>query len=133
MSNGKPRPRILVVDDEPEVRKLICAMISALPYEVIPAGSGLLAVAMYKLFRPIDLLITDVVMTGMSGPVLADRLTSLQPDLKVLYISGYAHTQVVRQYVVEKGHTLLAKPFTAEALEARVRELMPRAMKAGAR
>lgn len=132
MSNGKARPTILVVDDEPEMRKLICAMIAHLPYEVIPASGGLLAVAMHKLFRPIDLLITDVVMPGMSGPVLADKLTSLQPDLKVLYISGYQHTQVVRKYVVEKGHVLLAKPFTAGVLEALVRELLPKAMKAGA-
>jgi two-component system cell cycle sensor histidine kinase/response regulator CckA len=122
---------ILVVDDEPEVRKLVCAMASQLGYNALAAGSGLHALATHQLFRPIDLLITDVVMEGMSGPALAERLTNLQPGLKVLYISGYGHSRVVRKYVVEAGHALLAKPFGARELEARLREMLaPAAMSA---
>ena len=56
---------------------------------------------------PMEMLITDVVAPGMSGPMLADKLTAIQPDLKVLYISGYDNTHVVQKYVVEKGHALL--------------------------
>src|SRR5436305_349887 len=102
---------ILVVDDEPEIRKLVCSMVSHFGYTPLPASSGQRALALYrKQQAPIGLLITDVVMRGMGGPVLADKLTDLQPGLKVLYISGYDHTRVVQKYVVEKGHSLLIKP-----------------------
>jgi len=60
----------------------------------------------------------------MSGPMLADKLAEFQPDLKVLYISGYDNTHVVQKYVVEKGHALLTKPFTLEEMQTKVRELL---------
>ncbi|HLH19839.1 MAG TPA: response regulator [Bryobacteraceae bacterium] len=116
---------ILVVDDEPEIRKLVGAMVSQLGYTALTADSGEHAITLYKRHQgPIDLLITDVVAPGMSGPMLADNLTALQPDLKVLYISGYDNTQVVQKYVVEKGHALLTKPFTVEDMKAKVRQLL---------
>ena len=116
---------ILVVDDEPEVRKLVCAMVSHFGYTPLPASNGQRAVAVYKKRNaPVDLLITDVVMQGIGGPVLADKLSELQPDLKVLYISGYDHSRVVQTYVVEKGHSLLIKPFTARELEGKLKELL---------
>ena len=116
---------ILVVDDEPEIRKLVGAMVSQFGYNVLTADSGEHAIKVYQNNRElIDLLITDVVAPGMSGPMLADKLTVLQPDLKVLYISGYDNTHVVQKYVVEKGHALLAKPFTAEEIQAKVREML---------
>lgn len=71
-----------------------------------------------------EMLITDVVAPGMSGPMLADKLTAIQPDLKVLYISGYDNTHVVQKYVVEKGHALLPKPFTMEELRTRMAALL---------
>jgi YesN/AraC family two-component response regulator len=77
------------------------------------------------------LLITDVVAPGMSGPMLADKLTDLQPNLRVLFISGYDNTHVVQKYVVEKGHALLSKPFTVEELRTKMTELLSKA-KAGA-
>jgi two-component system cell cycle sensor histidine kinase/response regulator CckA len=70
------------------------------------------------------LLIADVIAPGMSGPMLADKLTELQPGLPVLYISGYNHTQIVQKFVVEKGRALLIKPFNREQLRARVEELL---------
>ena len=60
---------------------------------------------------------------------LADKLTALQPDLKVLYISGYDNTQVVQKYVVEKGHALLTKPFSLDTLRAKVAEILARSVK----
>lgn len=116
--------KILVVDDEPDVRKLVGAMVGNFGYEVLTADSGEHALTLYRNHGPIDLLITDVVAPGMSGPMLADKLTELQPDLKVLYISGYDNTTVVQKYVVERGHQLLAKPFTVDELQSRVRELL---------
>lgn len=115
---------VLVVDDEPEIRKLVGAMVGQFGYQVITADSGEHALTLYKNHHPLELLITDVVAPGMSGPMLADKLTALQPDLKVLYISGYDNTHVVQKYVVEKGHALLPKPFTLAELHDKVKELV---------
>lgn len=115
----------MVVDDEPEIRKLVGAMVTQFGYTSLTADSGEHALTMYRhQGEPIEMLITDVVAPGMSGPMLADRLTELQPDLKVLYISGYDNTHVVQKYVVERGHALLAKPFTMEELRAKMAELL---------
>jgi two-component system cell cycle sensor histidine kinase/response regulator CckA len=116
---------ILVVDDEPEVRKLVGAMVTQFGHHAITADSGEHALTLYKKHgAPIDLLVTDVVAPGMSGPMLADKLSGLQPDLRVLYISGYDSTHVVQKYVVEKGHALLTKPFTVKELEAKMHDLL---------
>src|SRR5580700_10681130 len=116
---------VLVVDDEPEIRKLVGAMVTQFGYSVLTADSGDHALTVYSHHKaPIELLITDVVAPGMSGPMLADKLSAIQPDLKVLYISGYDNTHVVQKYVVEKGHVLLAKPFTMEELKAKVTALL---------
>jgi len=125
MSRDDRRKTILVVDDEPEIRKLVGAMVSRFGYAVLTADSGEHALTLYKHHNgPIELLITDVVAPGMSGPMLADRLAALQPDLKVLYISGYDNTHVVQKYIVEKGHALLPKPFTADALREKMESLL---------
>ena len=115
---------VLVVDDEPEIRKLVAAMVTQFGYTVLTADSGEHALTLYKNHAPLELLITDVVAPGMSGPMLAEKLTALQPDLKVLYISGYDNTKLVQKYVVEKGHALLAKPFTIKDLRNKIGELL---------
>jgi two-component system cell cycle sensor histidine kinase/response regulator CckA len=118
---------ILVVDDEPEIRKLVSAMVSAKGYNVLTADTGDHALTVFKNRKaPIDLLLTDVVAPGMSGPMLADKLLEQQPDLKVLFMSGYDNTNVVQKYVVEKGHALLHKPFTVEELGRKVAEMLSR-------
>ncbi len=125
MSSEAPKAPILVVDDEPEIRKLVSAMVRQFGYEVMTADSGEHALTLYKHHKgPLTMLITDVVAPGMSGPMLADKLTAIQPDLKVLYISGYDNTHVVQKYVVEKGHALLAKPFTVAELQTKMHELL---------
>ena len=123
---------ILVVDDEPEIRKLVGAMVSNFGYTVLTADSGEHALTLYKNNGPLELLITDVIAPGMSGPMLADKLTEIQPGLKVLYISGYDNTHVVQKYVVEKGHELLSKPFTVDELQSKVRELLTQTAKGSA-
>jgi CheY-like chemotaxis protein len=116
---------ILVVDDEPEVRKLVSAMISRYGYRALTADSGEHAVTLFKNHRgSVDLLLADVVSPGMSGPMLADHLTALDPGLKVLFMSGYDSTQVVQHYVVQKGHALLIKPFTLDQLGRKVEEVL---------
>lgn len=120
---------VMIVDDEPEIRKLVAAMVGQFGYQVLTADSGEHAITLFRKHKePVELLITDVVAPGMSGPMLADKLTALQPDLKVLYISGYDNTHVVQKYVVEKGHALLPKPFTADALREKMESLLHPAM-----
>ena len=122
---GQESKTILVVDDEPEIRKLVSAMVAQVGYTVLTADRGEHALTLYRKHgQPIELLITDVVAPGMSGPMLADKLSAMQPDLKVLYISGYDNTHVVKKYVVERGHSLLSKPFTMEALHEKVESLL---------
>jgi CheY-like chemotaxis protein len=99
-------------------------MVRQFGYEALTADSGEHALTLYKNHGPLELLIADVVAPGMSGPMLADKLTALQPGLKVLYISGYDDTHVVQKYVVEKGHALLAKPFTVEELKNKMQDLL---------
>jgi CheY-like chemotaxis protein len=119
--NGKT---ILVVDDDPEIRKLVGAMVGSFGYKVLTADSGEHALTLYKQHGPFELLITDVVAPGMSGPMLADKLTALQTGLRVLFISGYDNTHLVQKYVVEKGHALLPKPFTVAELRTKMGELL---------
>jgi two-component system, cell cycle sensor histidine kinase and response regulator CckA len=126
MPETSGKKSVLVVDDEPEIRKLVGAMMSQFGYHVLTADSGEHALTLYRNHgSPFELLIADVVAPGMSGPMLADKLTTLQPDLKVLYISGYDHTNVVQKYVVEKGHALLIKPFTVSALHSKIGQILP--------
>jgi len=116
---------ILVVDDEPEIRKLVAAMVSSHGYNVLTADNGEHAITVARKHKtPIDLLLTDVVSPGISGPMLADNLAAQQPGLRVLFMSGYDKTQVVQRYVVEKGFALLHKPFTVEELGRKVAEVL---------
>ena len=123
MSEGsKQNPQtVLVVDDEPNVLQLVESILEGAGYSVIGASSAAGAIkAFEKMARRPDLLLTDVVMPGMSGPMLVDHLLAKQPGLKVLFMSGYDDRQVVQRYVVEKGFRLLAKPFSLNALRSAV-------------
>lgn len=117
-------PKVLVVDDEPEIRKLVTAMLARNGYRVLSADSGENALRLFKSNPDTDLLLTDVVSPGMSGPMIADQISTLKPDIKVLFMSGYDGTQVVQRYVIEKGYSLLTKPFSMEQLEAKVRAVL---------
>ena len=119
-----PPKTILVVDDEPEIRKLVTAMLTRNGYRVLTADTGENAVRLYHNNPDIDMLRTDVVAPGMSGPMIADQIAGLKPDIKVLFMSGYDSTQVVQRYVVEKGYSLLSKPFTIDELEQKVRQVL---------
>ena len=116
---------ILVLDDEADVRKLVAAVLTRKGYKVVTTDSGDNAIKAHKRSKhPVDLLLLDVVSPGLSGPMVADRIVESQPGLRVLFMSGYDHTNVVQRYVVEKGYALLTKPFTPEQLAKKVREVM---------
>jgi DNA-binding NtrC family response regulator len=118
------RATILVVDDEPEVRKLVTAMLTRNGYKVLTADTGENAIRLFRNNQDVALLLTDVVAPGMSGPMIADEIAAIKPDIKVLFMSGYDGTQVVQRYVVEKNYSLLIKPFTMDQLEGKVREAL---------
>lgn len=116
---------ILAVDDDPDVLKFVQAVLHRFGFNVIVAGGADEALEVFKrLDRPPDLLLTDVVMPGVSGPVLADRLLATQPDLRVLFMSGYDNRQIIQHYVVKPGFPLLPKPFTFENLATKVKEIL---------
>ena len=73
---------------------------------------------------PIDILITDVVMPGMSGRELAQRVTAARPQIKVLYLSGYTEDAILHEGVFEPGTAFLQKPFTLHGLARKVREVL---------
>ncbi len=117
------RQTILVVDDEQDLRSLVANVLTEYGYKVVTASNGTKAVAMLeKMDAPPDLLLTDVVMPGMSGPMLADQLLAKFAGARVLFMSGFDERQVVQRYVVEKGFTLITKPFQLHNLCAAVKK-----------
>ncbi len=116
---------VLLVEDADALRKLAHALLEQNGYHVLAAENGAAALKIAELKRePIHLLLTDVIMPGMNGRVLAERLAPLQAGLKVLYMSGYTDSAIADQGVLETGTYLLHKPFTEEALIQKVREVL---------
>jgi PAS domain S-box-containing protein len=125
ISEGKET--ILLVEDEPAVRELARMVLSEGGYEVIEAQNAEDAVRLAgRHGSEIHLLLTDVVMPGMSGHDLAKHLTALHPYLRVLYMSGYTHNVIAENGYLEEGLSFLQKPFTPRALAQRVRETLDR-------
>jgi PAS domain S-box-containing protein len=116
---------LLVVEDDEMVRRVAVRILRAMGYVVHETGDPLEALELFdKISPPVALLVVDVVMTGMSGRELADRLRLRRPDLKVLYTSGYTENTIVHHGVVDAGINFLAKPYVAEALATRVRQAL---------
>jgi len=108
---------ILVVDDDHGILGLLDDTLRTAGYHVLSANSGRSAIEVYeKAGEPIHLLLTDVIMPDLTGPVLAERLRRHQPDLQVLFISGFHDADMVQRFVTDKGFTLLPKPFTRDGL-----------------
>jgi CheY-like chemotaxis protein len=116
---------ILVVEDDDGVRRLIVGTLGLCGFHVLHAadGPGALLEAT-KHAEPIDLLLTDVIMPGMNGKEVADRLAALRPGIKVLFISGYSGELIAKAGVLHPGVAYLPKPFSADALTAKVREML---------
>ena len=116
---------VLVVDDEPTVRMLVADVLSDLGYAAIEAEDGPSGLRALQNSARVDLLVTDVGLPGgMNGRQVADAARALRPDLKVLFITGYAENAVVGNGHLDPGMEVLTKPFAIDDLAARIRRLI---------
>jgi CheY-like chemotaxis protein len=114
---------ILVVEDQPQVRQLTCKMLRGMGYKVLEAGDGMQALETVRTHgRPISLLLTDVIMPGMNGREVAAHLKPLQPNMEVIFMSGY--TDRIIGDVIDSTVKFLQKPFTTEQLQMMVRQAL---------
>jgi PAS domain S-box-containing protein len=115
---------ILVVEDDAEVRGAAQRILESNGYTVLAACNGTQAVQMFERQPAIDMLLTDVVMPGPSGPELASRLKQRREDLKVLFVSGYADHAVMHNGLDQLGASFMQKPFAPDSLARKVREVL---------
>jgi CheY-like chemotaxis protein len=116
---------ILLVEDESVVRQLVAEILETSGYSVLQAGDGPSALELLRRHTgPLDLLVTDVVMPGMSGPEVAQAVTSMRPGTQVLYTSGYTDQAIGHHGVLEPDVAFLQKPFSADDLNRKVRGLL---------
>jgi PAS domain S-box-containing protein len=116
---------ILVVEDYAEVRALALSGLAGLGYAVHGASSGKEALAFCREFAgPIHLVVTDVVMTDMNGREVANQISQVRPDARILFMSGYTAEVIAHHGVLDAGMEYLQKPFTPECLAQKVREVL---------
>ena len=116
---------ILLVEDEAVVRQLVAEILESNGYSVLQAADGPSALELLRRHTgAVDLLVTDVVMPGMSGPEVASAVAAMRPGTQVLYISGYTDSAIDHHGVLEPGIAFLQKPFSADDLARKVREVL---------
>jgi CheY-like chemotaxis protein len=116
---------ILIVDDEPAVRKLMCEILRGVKYQVLEADGQEEALRILETYsNPIGLLITDVILSGTSGKSLAEHAIQIQPDIRVLFVSGYTDDVLGLPDLPQSSHPFLQKPFTPAILIEKVKEVL---------
>lgn len=122
------RETVLLVEDEPAFRELLQRVLESNGYSVLAAADGRAALALAAAHDgAIELLLTDMILPGMSGSTIAERLGKDRPGLKVLYISGYSQEAVASNGKISSGTAFLSKPFRLDALLHKVRDLLDEA------
>jgi DNA-binding NtrC family response regulator len=117
---------ILVVDDEPGVRSLARDTLELSGYSVLDAGDGEEALRLEEqCAEPIHLLLTDIVMPGLTGPQLAEKFIMRRPQARLLYMSAFSLVDIAHHSIfIEPGVPILAKPFSIDGLVSKVRQLL---------
>jgi two-component system, cell cycle sensor histidine kinase and response regulator CckA len=119
------RETVLVVEDQDEVRGLATAILESRGYRVLSAADGPSALALVDRHSgPIDLALTDVILPGMNGKQLVERLKLLRPEIRVLFTSGYSQDVIAHRGVLDPGVAYIAKPYSPEILAAKVRQVL---------
>ncbi|PZW67217.1 CheY-like chemotaxis protein [Pseudomonas sp. URMO17WK12:I1] len=116
--------RILLVEDSDVVRMLTVEVLEELDYRVTEAGEAQQALQILRSDEPIDLLMTDIGLPGMSGQELAVAARQLRPDLKVLYASGYAESVEIDKSEPASRTSIIGKPFSLDALRDKVQSML---------
>jgi len=115
---------VLIVEDVPAVRAFIAAVLQDLDYHILQAGDGAEALPIIDSGTGIDLLLTDVGLPGMNGRQLAEYARGKRPELKILFVSGYAENIAARTSLLSAGMDMISKPFTVDALALKVNEML---------
>jgi CheY-like chemotaxis protein len=116
---------VLVVEDEPALRALTARMLERHGYTVLLAGDGDDAARICAEHpEPIQVVLMDVMLPGMSGPAIAEWITRQRPEARIVYVSGYTDAAITHHGVLNPGTTFLQKPFTSEALLATIRRVL---------
>jgi CheY-like chemotaxis protein len=122
---GAGHETVLLVEDEQQVRRVTAEVLLRSGYQVLDAPTPAEALAIAERHaNSIDLLLTDVMMPGMSGPDLALRLREKRPDLKVLCMSGYTDTTILRRGILDRGLAYVQKPLSPTALLLKIRSVL---------
>ncbi|HKH29299.1 MAG TPA: PAS domain-containing protein, partial [Sphingomicrobium sp.] len=124
LHTGPAAERILVIDDDPDVREFISESLAEQGYDVYQANDGKSGLSAFAAERP-DLVVLDFIMPGLSGADVASRILSTHPEQPILFVSGYSETDSIRR--IAPNAPLLTKPFRAEALSKAVRTALLRA------
>jgi len=115
---------VLLIEDEPVVRELVLDVLSELGLAALSASDGSAALKILRSDARIDLVVTDVGLPGMNGRALADAAREIRPELKFLFITGYAENAALSRGFFSPGMAMLTKPFAVDALTARIRDLL---------
>jgi CheY-like chemotaxis protein len=115
---------VLVVEDEPVIRDLIVEVLQDLGYRALEAADGPAGLKILQSRQGIDLLVTDVGLPGINGRQLADAARETRPQLKVLFITGYAENATLANGFLDPGMEMITKPFAVEALATRIRNMI---------
>ncbi len=129
-ADARGTERVLLVEDEQFVRTFAERVLREAGYDVLVAENGDQALELLRAFGRVDLVVTDVMMPGMNGRQLRDALLADQPDLRVLFISGYTGDAISDRGLIDSSMAFLQKPFTVDSLRRKVREVLDAAPKA---
>ena len=120
----KESATVLIVDDDPIIRKIVAEQIALFGFQPILAASGKEALQLAKKQTQIDLLLTDIMMPEMNGVDLAKQFVTLYPETKILFMSGYICPSMAHYEIQESEHGFVQKPFTPKTLITKMRNVL---------